>query len=203
MILDNSRYRYSVIIRTFNQGGQIEPDHMDIRPRLVRRLYSDNREYVVGSGDNWSRIAWKLLGNGRFFWVIADYSETVDVFTELREVEKLRVLTGLSILIANGDYVPSLTVDSVTGMKIGTKLRIENIAYGSTTSYDTVVTAVAEGQSPNIRVAPFTADSGALPVATTRISELYLHKPRLTVPTVQRTLFEATDFGNPLNTLVG
>jgi hypothetical protein len=189
-------------MRVFGPSGQIEPDHLDIRPRLARRFFPDNRQYQVQGTDNWSRIAWRMLGDGRFYWIIADYSEVVDAFTDLRVMEKPHYLTQLTVGLTATLQYSQLTLASVKGIRRGMKLRIEELSIVGYTPIDTYVIDV-NTTTLVVRTAPFVVPvAGNVTTTTCRVSELRLYRPTLTVPSLQRALMEAQDFGNPLNVMV-
>lgn len=198
----NSQYNYSAIIRIRNAAGLIEPPHLDIRPALTRIFYSDNTEYTPSGDDNWSRVSWKTLGNGRFYWIIADFSQVVDPFLELRPIQKTSYLTQLTIALGLGDVgVRQITVARSKGIKRGMLLEIRDLDPANAVSVQVSVLAV-NYVTHAVTVTAFTTPITGIPTALSRVSRVYTKAVQLSVPTPSRAFFEALDFRNPLNTLV-
>ncbi len=197
-----SRYNYAVRVRRVNSAGAlIEFERYDIRPTLVRIVHADNTEYIPQNDDNWSRIAWKTLGDGRLYWIIADFSQVVDPFTELMPETKTSFMTQLSADLLAGTRTQA-TIVRTKGIQRGMRLRLQDLDPANPNSADVSVMDVNKTTGV-MTFSPVTVPTGGIPAALSRVSRIYERKPRLVVPTVHRALFEALDFDNPLNTLVG
>jgi hypothetical protein len=196
-----SRFNYATrVLKVDVTGALVEPERFDIRPTLVRTNFSDNREYIPVDGDNWSRIAWRLLGNGRYYWVIADFSGVIDPFAELEVREKTKYLTQLTNNLAAGE-ASSFVVDRPKAVKRGQRLRLQDLDPSNPVSVDVSVLAVNE-TTGLVSASPFTVPVGGIPAALSKVSLLYPLRKRLTCPTPARAQLEALDFDNPLNILV-
>jgi hypothetical protein len=197
----NSRNNYSVIMRNVDAAGRsLEHDYLDIRPSLVQTAHPDNTEYVPSPGDNWSRIAWKKLGNGRHYWIIADYSSIVDPLSELQPETKTRYVAQLALAAHSGDV--QITVTSTRKIRRGMLLRIQDLAPLGGTLEGSVL-----GVDTTNNVVTFSAPLPAAPPMLilpqlSRVSELYQEDVRLVIPSPHRALFEALNFTNAFNTLV-
>jgi len=198
MIGLNSRYNYANVVRVVNDTGQIEPDHLDIRPRLTRKVFIDNEAYSIADRDTLSNISWRKLGTGKLYWVIADLSDVVDAFTDLLIREKRKVLASLTSSLTGSVTYETIQVSTTRGFKPNQKIEIEDL--NTNVKYTTTVVSV-DKSSLRIRVVAFTTAIGVI-AAKSRVSVLYLYRPTLVIPTIQRTLFELTDFSNKMNTLV-
>lgn len=197
-----SRYNYAAIMRVTDSAGfLVEREHLDIRPTLVNIVHADNREYVPSPNDNWSRIAWRKLGDGRRWWIIADYSQIVDPFTELRPVEKTKYVTQLAADIPATSSITEFQVNHPTKVNRGDMLRIEDLDIAHQVSMDVAVLSVNE-TAGTVQVSPVTSPAGGIPAALSRVSRIYKEQLRIIVPSAHRAFFEALNFGNPLNVLV-
>lgn len=197
----NSRFRFTVSVRRIDiQGRIVEPLHFDIRPRLVRKNSADNREIVPSSSDTWSRIAWRTLGDGRLYWIIADMSNVVDPFADLHPKETLDFLTQLSAGLGAGTQT-QITTSDPRRVTRGMKLRIEDLDPANLISVDVVVltTNLTTGV---VTFSPTDVPAPGIPSALSRVSRLALEDVRLTTPSISRAVFESLDFNDPLQTLV-
>lgn len=199
---DKSRYNYSAKIRVVNSAGYlIEREHLDLRPRLQRTLHSSNIQYPTNKKDNWSRIAWRMLGNGRFWWIIADYSQIIDPLSELYPEEKTRYLTQLDANLLAGERT-SAVVKQTKRIKRGMVLRIEDLDTGGPMNSVDVSVLTVNADTGEITFPPVTVPGGGIPSLLSRVSEVYESAVLLTIPAADKALFQAMDFGNPLNVLV-
>jgi hypothetical protein len=193
-VSNESRYNYSVVIRREGDDGRlVEPEHLGIRPPVSSRG-SDDTEYQPSSGDNWSRIAWKKLGRGTRWWVIADLSATVDAFTDLRPAPVSVGFGQLSATLSAGANTV-VTLDRAKGVKLGMVLTVEDML-----SLNTVDAMVVSISGNVVTCASFTVPGGGIDAANSRVTASVERKRVLIVPSLQRTLLEVLDF-NPLNTL--
>lgn len=196
-----SPYNYSAIVNVVDlEGNLIEHEHLDIRPRLVRVKHSDNMQYVVKPADNWSRISWKTLGNGRFYWIIADYSGVVDPFKALKKEETIEYVTQLSGSNLNPGTYTQISVVRSKRLSRGMVLRIEDINVVNRLSYDVVVRSV-EGTTVYLDTGFTIPNPKILAVSTSRVSIVDTKSISLIIPSPNRAFFEALDFGNSLNVL--
>ena len=196
----NSRHNHSAIISVVNSaGGQEEQDHLGIRPRVQLTVSADNFEYTPSISDNWSRISWKLLGDGRFYWVIADQSNIVNPWTDLlpkmREVPVTRLGADLSV-----GQATTLTVARPERVDRGNVYKVEDMDPDNPVSYTFGVQEV--DQATGILTITSTNVTTAIPAALSRVSRVMRDDVTLTVPTADRVLFQAYDFANSLVTLV-
>lgn len=203
MSLDrDSRYNYAHIMRSVDAAGQlVEYDRFDLRPHLTDTTHPDNQEFQVTEGDNWSRIGWRRLGRGRRWWIIADYSNVVDPFEELLTAETVRVIGRLSVAVAAGS-VSTMALTRVTGIAAGTTLRVQNLDPAAPTVFDAAVLSV-NTTSKVVTVTPTDCPAPGIPTALSRVSIVRREGRKLVCPSVNRALFGALSFGNPLNVLVG
>lgn len=81
-----SRYRYSTIIR-MEDGTEYYAD----RPAFSTQPRADDRYYDVRAGDTLQSIAYALLGDARYWWVVADFNDILDPFAELVPGTTLRL----------------------------------------------------------------------------------------------------------------
>lgn len=199
MIGGNSRQNYANLVRrTDSAGNLIEFERHDIRPTLTRINFPDNTQYTPTASDNWSRISWRFLGDGRLYWVIADCSQIIDPLSELGPIQRTRFLTQLGANLSSGTQ-NSATLVRTKGIKKGMKLRIEDLDPNNPVSVDVAVSSVND-TTKLITFSPITAPS--IPALLSKVSLIYEQKRPLTIPTTSRTLFDLLDFGNPINTLV-
>lgn len=201
-VFRNSRYNFAPIVRVVNATGHlIEREHLDLRPTLVRIAHSDNLEIIPNSGDNWSRLAWRALGDGRLYWIICDYSQIIDPLSELKPATKTKYVSQLLATIPAGAEVAQITVDYPKNIKRAMRLRLEDLDPAHAVSVETHVLDVNETTGV-VTCQAFTPPAGGIPFALSRVSRVYEEGVRLTVPSASRALFEALDFNNPLNILV-
>ncbi len=195
-----SRYNHTVLIRSVNGVGEpAELDHMDIVPPLVKIKAQDNHEYIPAVNDNWSRIAWRTLGDGRHWWIIAEHSDVVDPWTDLLSKQRIQYVAQLTADVSVG-VINQITVDRPKRITRGTVYRVENLDPDSLVHYDVSVLSV-NNDTGVIEVTPFTVAT-AIPAELSRVSLLKRDGVSLTVPNIQRVLFEALDFSSSLVTLV-
>jgi hypothetical protein len=88
MITDDSRWNFSTKIRVVdNNGNLLENERVDmptLRTQIVRSKLPDLQDYKVRDGDTWSNIAARFLrGRSDLWWVIAEFTGTIDPFGEL------------------------------------------------------------------------------------------------------------------------
>lgn len=197
MIGRQSRNNYAAIIQVLNSAGQlVEFSHLDIRPTLTNILQSDNVRFTPSQSDNWSRISWRRLGDGRRWWIIADFSQVVDPWIDLNQVTSYNYLTQLSADIPAG-LINSFTVKDDSQIVAGMNLLVENLDPTDPVSFECNVTEV---NTEAVVITPVTAP--AIPFALSRVSQIAVSSVQLTCPSVQRAFFESSNFDNPLNVLV-
>src|SRR4029077_167672 len=122
-----SRNNYSAIMRVVNAANfLVEKEHLDIRPTLVSIKFADNQQFSPSQTDNWSRIAWRKLGNGRYYWIIADFSQIVDPFSELSPIVKNQYITQLTTDVPAG-IVNSIVVADPKRISMSMLLFVENL----------------------------------------------------------------------------
>jgi len=80
-----SRYRYSTLIQT---GADV---FYGPRGRFSTAPSVDDAYYTVRAEDDLTRVAARMLGDARYWWVVADFNDIVDPFTSLVEGAELRV----------------------------------------------------------------------------------------------------------------
>lgn len=196
-----SRNNYAAVIRIVNAAGElVEREHLDLRPSIVTTRLPDNSEVTPAPSDNWSRISWRMLGDGQFWWIIADWSKVVDPFQDLRPSLKTKYLAQLGADIPSGGPVASIQVTRLRDFQRGQKIRIENLDPSNLQSVDTSVIGI-NGNTSSVVITPIVLSTN-LPAAMSRVSHLISQSAVLTVPSIHTALFNALDFGNSLNTLV-
>lgn len=196
----NSRNNHTAVVRVMNRGKQVEYDHLDVRqPVLYGQNDPGDREFVPVVTDNWSRIAWRTLGSGQLWWVIADVTGVIDPFTEILPRKRIRYVAKLTAQLSTG-VQNSITVDRPTRMEKGQVYRIDDLTPGATANYDVAVLSVNDDTGEVL----FTPQNiaTAIPAALSRISRVSRESPSLVVPSVHRAIFDAQDFSNSLLTLV-
>jgi len=204
VIKQNSRQRFTAVISNADPNGRkLEYDYSDLRPCLVNNKSPDNRSIIPQQGDNWSRIAWRSLGNGRLYWVIADYSVVLDPFTELQPTSSRTILSELKEPIGQDNaIVPARPWAFKRGMQFAIEDLSSVDAQGNpTVVYETVALGVDKNGVVSIPNIQGLAGMG-LDVNNTRITEVWVKEPKLVAPSLAKAYFRATDFANPLNTLV-
>ena len=196
-----SRYNYSATILVADAAGfLVEKPHLDIRPQLVNIVHPDNVEFSPSGNDTWSRIGWRKLGNGRRWWIIADYSQILDPFSELKPETKYKYVTQLSVNVPATTAITSITVVNAKKVKRGDVLRVEDLDTGNLVSFECFVLAVNETTNV-VTISPITTPAGGVPFLLSRVSRVYKEQLRLIIPSANRAFFEALNFGNPLNVL--
>jgi hypothetical protein len=195
-----SRYRYSAVVYRVDANGRlIEKPHLDLRPSLARVDYPDNRRIVPYDNDNWSRLAWRLLGSGKRWWIIADFSEVVDPFTHLRASEDAEIIgtvTGSNLL---GEET-SATLSNTKGVARGCQLRFEPIGAEDVATF----TVTVNGVNHTSKVVTFSPTDFTYEIQAGDMSRVLIVRqklPAVIAPSVRRAMFEAVDFGNTLMVL--
>lgn len=80
-----SRYRETTII-TLNDNP-----HFGFRPlRNIDQRVEDIYHEIL-YGDTLQRIAWQVLGDARYWWVVADFNDIIDPFEDLLPGTQLRL----------------------------------------------------------------------------------------------------------------
>lgn len=98
-VFSTSRFNLSAFIEVRDSFGElVENQRMDIRPRILDIDRPSNREYSVQSGDRWDVISSRLLGDPRNWWIIGDFSQVLDPFTELVVGKKLIIPSRNTVL---------------------------------------------------------------------------------------------------------
>lgn len=201
----NSRNNFAVVRRITTASGAVaEFDQLDMRNHLTKTDYRDNRTIQVRDEESWSRLAWRTLGNGRHWWIIADYSKVVDPFAEIVRRESLAFIDNPLADIAIAP-LPSDTVRVLHPLRFrkGMLLEIEDMASGLK-ARAAVTLAQDDGTLKVASVSPRFDTSSPPPeglwlrAATTRIMLVSTTEPIVTAPTTARAMFEAFDFRNPV-----
>ena len=195
----NSRNNFAVTRRMVDgSGNATEFDQLDIRQHVTRTSHPDNRVLTLRPKESWSHLSWRTLGNGKMWWIIADYSRTVDPFRELRERTSLSLFDSLAQDIPPGPAPTFIRVASPHRFQKGQRLLVEDML--NFEQVELAVVGKAAPGSPDMSVINVTA-SVSIPAwiraATSRIMLATTIKPRLTAPTTARALFECFDFRNP------
>lgn len=199
-VYPESRYNYSEVIVTKDANGlPTEKPHLGIRPRLNTEDQSDIRQFVPGPEETWSRIGYARLGDGRRYWVVADYSGIIDPFRDLRKRERLQYVTQLAQPVPASGIVDQIVVADARRLRAGMKLRVENLDPGNYTSYDVQIVNVV--YSSNTVVIHQIDTVLAVPTALSRVSLVYSSGVALRYPDPERVLFDVLDFNNRLSVL--
>ncbi len=198
MITSRSRFNYAVRIRRRDTtGALVEPEHFDVCPRVTKTNYTDNTDYFTTEGDRWSRIAWQKIGTGKHWWLLADFSDVIDPFSELKPKEKAFYATQLQADVSG--TLSSVVLVSVRDVKKGTKLRLEDLNPAHNVYVDVYVQSV-DVASRTIYFNTLTAmPSGGIPALLSRVSILSLVPVRLVVPSANTANFDALDFSRSVN----
>ena len=90
-ILTNSRNSLTDVVTTTNpiSGQPAKPPFVDLRQRVTTTA-PDDKVFTVGAHHNWATLGSSLMGDARFWWIIADLSGVVDPFTELKPGVQMR-----------------------------------------------------------------------------------------------------------------
>lgn len=199
-----SRNNLSVVVQVVNAAGTlVEREHLDIRPALMNISAADNQQFMPAVGDNWSRIAWKKLGDGRRWWIIADYSQIVDPFTDLQPVVQHNYLAQLGGDVAAGT-VSRLSMRSaadLSKLSRGMTVFVEDLNPSNPVSFTATVQST-DVPTLTVSITPITL-VGSIPHALSRVSQVAKLPVLLTCPSPNRAFFTALNFANPLSTLVG
>lgn len=199
-----SRSQYAVVMRIVNAAGAlVEREHLDIRPALTSTVAADSQQFTPAASDNWSRIGWKRLGDGRRWWIIADYSQIVDPFTDLQPETQYNYLAQLGADLTDGETVSQLTLRSAADagkFTIGMSLHVEDLNPANPVSFDTSVLSV-DPLMLTVQVAPVTV-TGNLPALLSRVSQETSLPVQLTCSSPNRAFFNALNFSDPTNVLV-
>lgn len=196
-----SRNNYAAIVRIVNPAGYlVEREHLDIRPTLTAISFPDNQQFTPQLTDNWSRIAWKRLGNGRYWWIIADFSQIIDPFTDLYPTTKTQYLTQLTAAVPSGS-VNQIQVANPNAVHMGDNLLIQNLNPSSLTSFNCSVLEV-DAATGIVKFTPVTCPSPGIPYQLSRVSKVTQVPPTLTCPSPHQAFFQALNFSNPLNVAV-
>jgi hypothetical protein len=198
-----SRNNLAVIMHVVNAAGAlVEREHLDIRPALMTINAADNQRFVPASGDNWSRIGWKKLGDGRRWWIVADYSEIVDPFTDLQPVTQNTYLAQLAATATGTVTQLSLRSAADAGkFQRGMTIYVEDLNPSNPVSFTTTVIGV-DTNNLIVTITPVTL-VGSIPFALSRVSSVAQLPVQLVCPSPNRAFFNALNFDNPLSTLVG
>lgn len=186
---------------TNSAGFLIEKAHLDIRPQLVNIVHADSQEFTPNETDNWSRIAWRKLGDGRRWWIIADYSQIIDPFSDLKPKKKYKYVTQLTVGVpSNTAALTTITVGRAKSISKGDVLLIEDLDPAHAVTLEVSVLGVNPTTNV-VTLSPFTSPAGGFPAALSRVSRVYRDQLRLVIPSPNRAFFEAVNFGNPMNVL--
>lgn len=191
----NSRHNHGAIIRTEGANGLLEPDHLDIRPRVTLRNLSGVGEVQVTESDTFASLAHRRLGDSKLWWVIADVSDVVDPVRELHPEPEEVFITQLAEDWEDAS-APAVFRD-VRKVELGQTLFLENLL-DETRVEVTVLARDPETSAVSLRVL-----SGDLPVAAVA-SRVVLRRERaasLLVPSFDKTQMGPLDFGNRIQTL--
>ena len=141
MIGRDSRYNYAATMLVTDAAGFLtEKPHLDIRPQLQNIINVDNQEYIPSPNDTWSRIAWRKLGHGRHWWIIADFSQTIDPFLELRPIRKTKYVTQLTVDIPGiTNIITQITVADARKVKRGDVILVEDLTQTNLVSVELAV----------------------------------------------------------------
>lgn len=202
MISNTSRFNFATRVRFRDASGALaEPERFDILPRVTKTDYPDNVELYPADGDNWSRLAWRALGNGQFYWVICDFSEVVDPMSELVPTEKAFFVAQLAADVPAG-AVSTAGVTNAVRIQRGMRVRFEDLNPAHRVAFEAVVSN-ANAETGVVNFEPATAPAGGIPAALSRVSIVRRLPVRLVCPTVRRLGLQVLDFANPLNTIEG
>jgi hypothetical protein len=199
MIGRNSRFNYAGYVRFVDQRGRlIEYEQLPFLPPLAKVNHADNVSYTPTSTDSWSSVAWKLLGDGRYYWVVAEYSGVVDTFTELQGSDSYQVFGQISTTLSAGTNT-SITLARVRGLRRGDAITIQDMLSGveaTTTVLDT------NKETGVVSCAPFTVPGGGITASKSRVFSNVRKALQVSAPSASRAFFEALNFADPTQTLV-
>lgn len=94
MIGEESRWNRSAIVHLRDKLGQpLRRPYLDLLDRYDDIRRASNRRYRIRDTDEWHRMAWKMLGRGSRFWILLEFNEIIDPFTELEPEKVINVPT--------------------------------------------------------------------------------------------------------------
>ena len=197
----NSRNNFAPVRRSVDgSGNSIEFDQLDLREHVTQTSHPDNRRIQPLPGETWSHLAWRTLGNGQFWWIIADYSRVVDPWKEILRPTAPTYLDALEQDIPPGPLPPAfIQVRTPRRFYKGLNILVEDMASGGVSFEASVV-----GSDPTVPGRVLIRTSAPLGQfvrgATARIAVVTEARPLLTALTTSRALFECFDFRNPNRT---
>lgn len=195
MIESDSRSNYAPIVEIRDEAGQLlQPAFIGVRPRFRRSVSKDNYE-VAANGSEWHKLGWRFLGHSKHWWAIADISGVVDPFTAFRQRTLTKFIGQLASNIVAGPAT-SVTMELRRGraVKPGQTVTIRDLISGNTNTL-----TIEQVNGDVLRFPQKTLL--VISAATSKVTVSYLEDRRLTVPSMQRLMFEFLDFGNPSNTV--
>lgn len=196
-IKPGSRNNFAVVRRIVDSSGNnTEHDQLDIRPQITKTNHPDNRRIEVLPHETWSHLAWRTLGNGRLWWLIADYSKIVDPFREIQRRDNVSFLDSLMQDIQPGP-VSSIRVSRQKRFRKGVRLLIEDMATGFKLPATVIGLGPADEKPALVYVAVSSELGDWVRAATSRIMRVDETRPFMTAPTSTRAAFESADYRNP------
>lgn len=191
-----SRLDYSQPIQLVDPaGGAKGPIFLESRPRLRLRTAAGMRRVVASASDNWSRLSWRTLGNGAFWWTIADIAGVADPFAEILPRKGVRFRTELAASVTAGE-VTTIQVKRPHRLKAGMRVLLEDVATGE--SAEAMVAGVLPSGVVNLSSATTLPN---LPAETSRVLQVYEENARFLAPGTRDGLFRLLDTTDPFNTL--
>lgn len=191
-----SRYNLAPIIIVQDTTGRlVEPPHLGQRPTLTNTSFADNTLYRPKSGERWTQIAYRLLGDGSYYWAIADCTGVLDVFDALEPRTTYGYVAQLSVSLSAG-VVSSATLTRTRKITNNTVLKITDL---DTPANEIVVRVQTVNLVTGVITFPPVTCPGAISAARSRVGKAIVKDAVVIVPSAHRFRFDLTDFGNQLN----
>ncbi len=87
MLSSRSRFNNAtLIVMLDDRGHTIRRPYLDRLRRLRVRQYIDDSEYRPVAGDTWQNIAFRAYGDARLWWILCEWNNVVDPWTELKSI---------------------------------------------------------------------------------------------------------------------
>lgn len=193
-----SRYNLAPVVRVIDTTGRLlEPLHLGDRPTLTQVEFADNALYRPKNGERWTQIAYKLLGDGSYWWAIADCSGVLDIFDALEPPTSYGYVAQLSVSIAAGT-VSSATLTKTRKITNNSVLKITDL---DTPANEILVNVQTVNTTTGVVTFPPVTCPGLITAARSRVGKAIKNDVVLTVPSAHRFRFDIADFGNKLNVL--
>lgn len=94
---DSRLHRAAAITVVDDAGEVVSPPFVDVVPYFKDTTRRSNRVYRINDTDDWHRMSHRFYGRGMDFWVLLEFNDVIDPFTEL--------VVGRRIIVPSNDTV--------------------------------------------------------------------------------------------------